>query len=211
MSGTGTHRDACARPARARETPRTSLPIRAAGLAAGAAVLALGLAGCGGEVAIQAKPAPSATSSAKPQAPAKPLAGSPAASSAAPAVPASTVVAGGCAMPSGSAALRVTGMAQTSGTYTVTAYVETLECGPGVPDDVVYADSGSTRSFTLAGGATITTRGVDPVHQHTITATQLAELVAGEPAGSDLAWYRVCSVRLDAQGRITELDGLYIP
>jgi hypothetical protein len=109
--------------------------------------------------------------------------------------------------------LRVTSVAEVDGVVRLSGYVQSLECGPGVPDDVQYTDAGSVQTFAAASTATYTLRGSDPAKDYAVSAATFMDVADGTSTGKgDLGWDRgICELHLDQSGRVISVEGVYTP
>lgn len=126
--------------------------------------------------------------------------------------PAPSVLPGGCGNPSDVKILRVVGLSSASASpRQVVVFPQQVECGPGIPDDVVYDDLGPAREYPLASDVKITVSGVDPSRRYAVTLPELAKL-AGGGSYPDVDWNDgLCEAILDPSGRVVELEGFYTP
>ena len=109
--------------------------------------------------------------------------------------------------------VRVVSVAKRDGTYEINAYVESVTCGPGVPDDVEFTDTGAVQSFPAAATATYTLTGSDPTKDYAVSADTFMAVLDGKGnVGGELAsWNRICVLHLDQSGRVVSAAGAYTP
>jgi hypothetical protein len=109
--------------------------------------------------------------------------------------------------------VRVLSVAEVDGTYRINGYVETLDCGPGVPDDTQFTDTGSVQSFVMSAATTYTLLGADPSKDYAVSAATFMT-VADSPYDrtSPLGfWGHICLLDFDQAGHVTSVEGVYTP
>jgi hypothetical protein len=125
-----------------------------------------------------------------------------------------------CPAPAGTEVIYADGTTTVNGTFAVTGYVETAECGPNVPDDVIYQNTGTHRSFALPSGIKVTLTGSDGVHPRTATLADLEALLqnafGSKPSARPVTkgvglGSHYFSLTLGADGEVTGIESIYIP
>jgi hypothetical protein len=190
---------------------------------AGAAVVLVtavgaGLTGCAGAENATGARAMTATSAAA----AVTLAAAAPAITLAPAtVTAPAAVIGGTPSPTGSICPDAPGTeriakqstATVGGNFAIVGFKETTICGPGVPDDVAYLNTGSLTTFVIPADAEVTLAGTPASTQYEVGVKQLANLLTGHsaPGAPYVLWSNFFELTFDSSGRITGVISLYHP
>lgn len=183
---------------------------------AAAVALAFGLTACGSEANGTAKSGVATATRAAT------LSATPAAFVGSPATPEAGARPAGSPCPdrSGTQTILADGTTTVDGAFAITGYVQTAQCGPGVPDDVQYADTGGRRSFVPPADVRVELLGTALTgNQHPATLAALEVLLRAEfstppvTATSDgsMLWSDYFQLNFGADGRISEITDLYRP
>jgi hypothetical protein len=107
--------------------------------------------------------------------------------------------------------VRVSVVLEVNGVYWLKGPEEKLECGPGVPDDVVYTDSGPAQTFQVSNTATYSVPGTSSGQDYSVSA---ATFMAASQ-GNDKDQYQwnegICELELGQDGRVISVADLYMP
>jgi hypothetical protein len=186
--------------------------------ATAAAALAFGVTACGSAANGAAKSGVAAATATR----AATLSATPAAFVGSPATPTAGATPAGSPCPdrSGTQTILADGATTVDGAFAITGYVQTAQCGPGVPDDVQYTDTGARRSFVLPADVRVELLGTALTgNQHPATLSALEVLLRAEfstppvTATSDgsMLWSDYFQLNFGADGRISEITDLYRP
>lgn len=115
--------------------------------------------------------------------------------------------------------IRATGVEGGTDGYALVGYQQLMTCGPGIPDDVDYADAESELTVRLEPNAKVTLIGALPDDEYTADVRTLVSMVHNAlaspgPGYTDdaLAWYGGrFEVSVDAAGEISRIAELYHP
>jgi hypothetical protein len=99
------------------------------------------------------------------------------------------------------------------GNFALVGFKEITVCGPGVPDDVQYQNTGSLTTFVIPADAKVTLIGTSASTQYEVGVTQLKKLLAGHSASGTpyVLWSNYFELTFDSSGRITGVISLYHP
>ena len=99
------------------------------------------------------------------------------------------------------------------GNFALVGFKEIMICGPGVPDDIEYEDTGSLTTFVIPADAKVTLLGTSASTLYQASVTELANLIAkhSAPGAPYVLWSNFFELTLDSNGRITGVDSLYHP
>ncbi|MBR7835512.1 hypothetical protein KDL01_19710 [Actinospica durhamensis] len=109
--------------------------------------------------------------------------------------------------------VRVLSVSEADGTYRINGYVETLDCGPGVPDDTQFTDTGSVQSFVTSASTTYTLLGADPTKDYAVSAATFMTVADGPYDRTSALgfWGHICLLDFDRAGHVTSVQGVYTP
>ncbi len=109
--------------------------------------------------------------------------------------------------------VRVLSVTEVDGTYRVNGYVESLDCGPGVPDDTQFTDTGSVQSFVTSATTTYTLLGADPTKDYAVSAATFMTVADSkyDPTSELGFWGHICLLDFDRAGHVTSVEGVYTP
>jgi hypothetical protein len=135
-----------------------------------------------------------------------------AAFSATPIEPSAPATSGGCHSNPRVTFMRVSAVTEVQGVYWLTGHLETAECGPNVPDDVVMTDTGPVRSFAVDSHASYTLRGVDPTQDYAVSAALFMAVADGKGGNGQVGWWEgICALDHDSSGHLIAVNGTYSP
>ncbi|MBR7839471.1 hypothetical protein KDL01_39815 [Actinospica durhamensis] len=103
--------------------------------------------------------------------------------------------------------------ATVDGNFALVGFREIMRCGPGVPDDIEYEDTGSLTTFVIPADAKVTLAGTSASTLYEVGVTQLKDLIAkhSAPGAPYVLWSNFFELTLDSDGRITGVISLYHP
>jgi hypothetical protein len=103
--------------------------------------------------------------------------------------------------------------ATVGGNFALVGFKEITICGPGVPDDVQYQNTGSLTTFVIPADAKITLIGTSASTQYKVGVTELKNLLArhSAPGAPYVLWSNFFELTFDSSGRITGVISLYHP
>jgi hypothetical protein len=99
------------------------------------------------------------------------------------------------------------------GNFALVGFEELTICGPGVPDDVQYQNTGSLTTFVIPADTKVTLLGTSASTQYEVGVTQLKNLLASHsaPGTSYVLWSNYFELTFDSSGRIIGVISLYHP
>jgi hypothetical protein len=117
----------------------------------------------------------------------------------------------------GTETVLVDGTTTVDGAFTLLGYVQTALCGPGVPDDVDYQNTGSHRGFALPADVKVELTGTTSLEPRAATLADLEGLlqITSDTSNATYDGFRLPShyfvLTLGAGGRIVQVTSLYRP
>lgn len=99
------------------------------------------------------------------------------------------------------------------GKFALVGFKEITICGPGVPDDVQYQNTGSLTTFVIPADTKVTLLGTSASTQYEVGVTELKNLLAkhSAPGAPYVLWSNFFELTFDASGLITGVISLYHP